>query len=93
MYPWERQANWSILDYTPPHGNSWGQPVTNVTYVTGIEDALIIFCWGGNGWGTRNQTQGYELGRLATTNDVANGFSTSPLMSNQRDNQLASIGG
>lgn len=40
MYPWERQADWSILNYTPPHGNSWGQPNTNVTYVTGIEDAL-----------------------------------------------------
>lgn len=50
---------------------------------------LLIFCWGGNGWGNRNQNQGYELGRLATTNDVASGFSTSTLMSNQRDNQLA----
>lgn len=39
-YPWEQQANWNNTGYTQPHGNSWGQPVTNVTYVTGIEDAL-----------------------------------------------------
>ena len=32
---------------------------------------------------------GYELGRVATTNDVASGFSTSTIMSTQRDNQLA----
>ena len=32
---------------------------------------------------------GYELGKVATTNDVASGFSTSTIMSNQRENQLA----
>lgn len=32
---------------------------------------------------------GYELGKLATTNDVASGFSTSTIMSTQRDSQLA----
>ena len=36
---------------------------------------------------------GYELGRVATTNDVASGFSTSTIMSTQRDNQLAIQGG
>lgn len=30
----------------------------------------------------------YELGRVATTNDVASGFSTSTIMSTQRDTQL-----
>lgn len=44
MYPWETQPNWSILHspqpYTPPQRDVWGQPNTNVTYVTGIEDAL-----------------------------------------------------
>lgn len=54
---------------------------------------LLLLCgWGGNnGWnnGGGNQMVGYELGRVATTNDVASGFSTSTIMSTQRDNQLA----
>ena len=56
---------------------------------------LLLLCgwgngnygWAGNGGG--NQVMGYELGRVATTNDVASGFSTSAIMSNQRENQLA----
>lgn len=43
--------------------------------------------WGGNGYG--NNQLGYELGRVATTNDVASGFSTSTIMSNQRETQLS----
>lgn len=52
---------------------------------------LLLLCgWGnGNGWGGNNQFQGYEIGKLATTNDVASGFSTSAIMSNQRDIQLS----
>lgn len=53
---------------------------------------LLLLCgWGGNnGWNNGgNQQMGYELGRVATTNDVASGFSTSTIMSTQRDNQLA----
>lgn len=51
---------------------------------------LLLLCgWGNNGWGgNNNQFQGYEIGKLATTNDVASGFSTSTIMSNQRDLQL-----
>lgn len=53
---------------------------------------LLLLCgwgngnWGGNGGGNM---VGYELGRVATANDVASGFSTSTIMSTQRDNQLA----
>ena len=57
---------------------------------------LLLLCgWGNNGWnnGGGNQMVGYELGKVATTNDVASGFSTSTIMSNQRDNQLAMQGG
>lgn len=58
---------------------------------------LLFLCgWGGNGWagnGGGNQVMGYELGRVATTNDVASGFSTSTIMSTQRDNQLAQQAG
>lgn len=43
---------------------------------------FALFGWGGNGWGNQNRGQacvggqevGYELGKLATTNDVASGF-------------------
>lgn len=52
---------------------------------------LLLLCgWGnGNGFGGgNNQFAGYEIGKLATTNDVASGFSTSAIMSNQRDVQL-----
>lgn len=52
---------------------------------------LLLLCgWGNNGWGNNGggQNLGYELGKLATTNDVASGFSTSAIMSNQRDLQL-----
>lgn len=67
-------------------GNGWGD---------GWWILLLLLCgwgngnggWAGNGGG--NQMIGYELGRVATTNDVASGFSTSTIMSTQRDNQLA----
>lgn len=45
------------------------------------------FGWGGGGAG--GNFAGYEIGKLATTNDVASGFSTSAIMSNQRESQLA----
>ena len=54
---------------------------------------LHLLCgWGGNnGWnnGGGNQMVGYELGKVATTNDVASGFSTSTIMSNQREKLFA----
>lgn len=53
---------------------------------------LLLLCGWGNGngnWGGNNQFQAYEIGKLATTNDVASGFSTSAIMSNQRENQLS----
>lgn len=56
---------------------------------------LLLLCgWGNNGWnGNNGQFMNYEIGRLATTNDVASGFSTSSIMSNQREMQLALTGG
>lgn len=58
---------------------------------------LLLLCgWGNNGWGGNggnNQALGYELGKVATTNDVASGFSTSTIMSTQRDLQLGQTQG
>lgn len=65
----------------------------------GIILIALLFGWGrgGNGFGGYgnggSEVLGYELGRVATTNDVASGFSTSSIMSdlNQiRENQLMS---
>lgn len=49
---------------------------------------FLIFGWGGfgNGFGGNGGNMaGYELGKLATTNDVASGFSTSEIMSDLND--------
>ena len=57
---------------------------------------FALFGWGGNGaWGGGgfggNQL-GYDIGKLATTNDVASGFSNSALLSNQNDLKLGQAG-
>lgn len=57
---------------------------------------LLLLCgWGNNGWnnGGGNQMVGYELGRVATTNDVASGFSTSAIMGNINDIMLTQQSG
>jgi hypothetical protein len=57
---------------------------------------LLLLCgWGNNSWGGNGNGQfmNYEIGRLATTNDVASGFSTSSIMSTQREMQLALTSG
>lgn len=60
---------------------------------------LLLLCgWGNgnNGWagnGGGNQMVGYELGRVATTNDVASGFSTSAIMGNINDIMLTQQAG
>lgn len=57
---------------------------------------LLLLCgWGnGNGWaGNGGQQMGYELGRVATTNDVASGFSTSAIMGNINDIMLTQQAG
>lgn len=57
---------------------------------------LLLLCgWGNNGFAGNggNQTLGYELGRVATTNDVASGFSTSAIMGNINDIMLTQQSG
>jgi hypothetical protein len=48
--------------------------------------AILGGGWGNNGWGNNGGNQmNYELGKVATTNDVASGFTTSAIMGNQRE--------
>ena len=58
---------------------------------------LLLVCgWGGNnGWAGNGggNMLGYELGRVATTNDVASGFSTSAIMGNINDIMLTQQAG
>lgn len=71
-----------------PYGGGYGM---NNGWGDGWWILLLLLCgWGNNGWGGNagGQNVGYEMGKLATTNDVASGFSTSTIMSNQRDLQL-----
>lgn len=47
--------------------------------------------WGGAGYGGGNNL-GYELGRVATTNDVASGFNNSAVLNNLNDLKLGQSG-
>lgn len=52
---------------------------------------LLLLCggWGNGGWGGNNgQFMNYEIGRLATTNDVASGFNNSAVLNNLNDLKL-----
>jgi hypothetical protein len=56
----------------------------------------MIFGWGRNGygWGAGNggggsEVLGYELGKVATTNDVASGFTTNTILGVQREQTLS----
>ena len=48
---------------------------------------------GGYGGGASGEALGYELGKVATTNDVASGFSTSSIISGINDLKLANAQG
>jgi hypothetical protein len=56
----------------------------------------LLFGWGGNrggygpgyGSGGGSEVLGYELGRVATTNDVASGFNNSAVLSSLNDIKL-----
>jgi hypothetical protein len=75
-------------------GYALGRDSTNNGYNNGMfgNDGwwiiLLLLCgWGNNngGFGGGFGNGGYEIGRLATTNDVASGFSTSAIMSDLND--------
>lgn len=59
---------------------------------------FALFGWGGNGNGFGNngggggQQVGYELGKVATTNDVASGFNNSAVLSSLNDLKLGQAG-
>ena len=55
---------------------------------------FALFGWGGNGYGNQGRGQvggqevGYELGKLATTNDVASGFASNAMIGGLNDIKL-----
>ena len=58
---------------------------------------LLLFGWGNNGWGNSgfgggNSQLGYDIGKLATTNDVAVGFNNSAVLSSLNDLKLGQAG-
>lgn len=58
---------------------------------------FALFGWGGNGYGNQGRGQvggqevGYELGKLATTNDVASGFANSASLASLNDLKLGQL--
>ena len=61
----------------------------------GLIALALVFGWGGNGFGgigggrgAGSELFGYQLGQVATTKDVASGFSTSEIMSDLNTIQL-----
>ena len=71
-------------------GNGW-EGLIGLALVFGL-----IGGWGGNGFGfggnrgsAGSEVLGYELGKVATTNDVASGFTTNTILGVQRDQSLA----
>lgn len=74
------------------NGGAWGNDGNAFLWILVI---LAMFGFGRGGWGANDggagmgYVGGYDLGKLATTNDVASGFSTSTVLSNQGDIKLA----
>ena len=72
-------------------GNGW-EGLIGLALVAGLFGG-----WGGNGfgfggrgvYGAGSEALGYELGKVATTNDVASGFTTNTILGVQRDQTLA----
>lgn len=55
---------------------------------------LLLFGWGnnGNGFGNNSNQFAYDLGKVATTNDVASGFNNSAVLSSLNDLKLGQAG-
>lgn len=64
----------------------------------GIILIALLFGWGRNGFGNTqgtgsgSETMGYELGKIATTNDVASGFNNSAVLGGINDLRLGQAG-
>jgi hypothetical protein len=73
-------------------GFAVGQGNNNGCFGNGAEALWIIILFAlfagggcGGGWNNGGSQMGYDLGKVATTNDVASGFTTSAIMGNQRE--------
>lgn len=82
-----RNDNANCYPMMPMYGNGFGNGFGD----NGWWILLLLLCgWGNNGWnnGGNNQMVGYELGKVATTNDVASGFNNSAVLSSLNDIKL-----
>lgn len=88
-------------------GYAVGRDSTNSSYGNGffggdwawIIILALLFGWGNNGngfgggfGGGNSFVGGYDIGKLATTNDVASGFNNSAVLSNLNDLKLGQAG-
>ena len=71
-------------------GNSWGDGFWGIILIA------LLFGWGRNGYGGGfggngggSEGFGYQLGKLATQEDVASGFTTNTILGVQREQTLA----
>lgn len=53
---------------------------------------LLLFGWGNNGFGGGGNNFAYDLGKVATTNDIASGFNNSAVLSGLNDLKLGQAG-
>ena len=66
------------------NNNSWGNGGELLWII--VLFALLGGGWGNGGWNNNGGGQmGYDLGKVATTNDVASGFANSAMMGHQRE--------
>ena len=71
------------------NGGMWGQDgIWAILLLALLGNGRGFGFGGGNAGGTYSEALGYELGKVATTNDVASGFSTSSIISGINDLKL-----
>lgn len=78
-------------DSAPNYSNGFGFGGDNAWWII----ILLLFGWGNNGNGFGGGFNGqfaYDLGKVATTNDVASGFNNSAVLSSLNDLKLGQAG-
>lgn len=84
------EGNISDLSTGYNNGGMWGQDGIWAILLLALLGGGYGFGRGGFGGGTYSEALGYELGKVATTNDVASGFNNSALLGGINDLKLTS---